>query len=127
MNLVLLIVDPKFDHKPEFHLQSGPIWIAESKANREALENSRTSCGPITWFPLRKGESAEQVFARIVQSLDQHHNELAQVPPYDTLDVYGISADKDILNFVRDLGFVSQIKQSRAMRLLKPGAEESAI
>jgi hypothetical protein len=126
MNLVLLIVDPQFGEKPALLPHSHPVWIVESEANRDALKNSPTPCGPITWFPLRRGESAAQVFARIAQSLDQHHNDLAQDPPYDTLDVYGLPAGTNMLSSVRDLGFVSQVKEPGVTRFLKPGVEESA-
>lgn len=119
MNIVLLVLDRQFGDRLGSLPRPYPIWIAESERNRDALKTSPKPSGAITWFPLRKGESAEQVFARIAESLDQHHNELAQVPPYDTLDVYGLPVDADVLSSVRDLGFVSQAKQSGVTRLLK--------
>lgn len=125
MNLVLLILDPEFGDRLDNLPRPYPIWIVESERNRAVLENLPPAYGPLTVFPPRKDESATHIFERIVDSLDQHHNELAQDPPYDTLVVYGLPAEADMLDSLRDLGFVSQVKDSAAVRFLKAGAEGS--
>ncbi|VTU20979.1 hypothetical protein H4CHR_00695 [Variovorax sp. PBS-H4] len=126
MNSVLLVIDQRFGSKVELLPYPCPLWIIESEANRGALKNSSSRNWPLTWFPIRSGESATEVFARISYSLDQHHNEFAQDPPYDVLDVYGLPPNVDMLPSVRDLGFVSQMKMPSVTRFLKLGAEESA-
>lgn len=124
MNLVLLILDPHFGENLEQLPRNTPVWMVDSPRNRAALNSLGTACGPVAVFSLRDNETAMDVFQRIVESLDQHHNEFAQHPPYDTLDVYGLPADADMLDSVKDFGFVLQVKKPDAMRFLKAGTEE---
>lgn len=124
MNLVLLILNPQFGERFDDLPRSNPIWVVDSERNRQTLNNLPTQYGPITVFPMRTGETAIQVFMRIAQSLDQHHNEFAQDPAYDTLDVYGLPANADALGSLKYLGFSSQHKNAAAMRFFKDRAEE---
>ena len=125
MNLVQLIIDPNFcDAQSLGH--SCPLWIADSISNRQLLTNTSRLIFPITWFALRPNEQAVDVFARIIESLDQHHNELAQETPYDVLDVYGLPPTADVLSHASELGFVSQVHLPGFVRFLKSSAPESA-
>lgn len=120
MNVVMLVLDVEFGKKSDLLAKSCPLWIVDSKANREALEGSRANWRSLTWFPLRGDESAAQLFARIAPSLDQHHNELAQDPPYSVLDVYGLpTAAGDMLGPLRHLGFVALAVEPGLVRFLK--------
>lgn len=122
MNAVLLVVDSQFGGKIKHLPYPCPLWIIESEANREALRDSSRRNWPLIWFPGRRGETAIEVFNKISHSLDQHHNEFAQRPPYDALDVYGLPSKTNALHSVEDLGFVSQIELSSMTRFLKPEA-----
>lgn len=125
MNVVQLVVDLGFGQKLNLLANGHPLWIVESEANRHALAGCPPPYRLVTWFRSRANESPQQMFARITPSLDQHHSELAQDPPYDTLDVYGLPAETEVLSAVEDLGFVSQTRLIDGTRFLKTGAQTS--
>lgn len=104
----MLVIDPCFGDQLRNLAMNVPLWIVESPINKAALDCPET--GParlryVTTFPVTKVEAPQESILRIAGSLDQHHNELAQDPPYDALDIYGVAANVDLLDGLRLLGF----------------------
>jgi hypothetical protein len=72
-----------------------PVWIVQSIANEAATEHvHKVRRLPQLWlttFPLRKQETVAAACERIVCSLNQHHDQSSQEPPYNKLMVIGVT------------------------------------
>jgi hypothetical protein len=84
-----------------------PVWIADTPENAQIKAGSDANIEPMTWFPLKTGESLEHAAARIAVSLDDHYNEYSQQPGYDTLIVQGVSSEAMSMDTLKDSGFVN--------------------
>lgn len=92
-----------------------PIWIIESPQNQSAVDKIRAQSGgtrQITTFHLRGNESLSATCERIVQSLDDHHNESSQTPAYCELIVFGLSLAGVSLKPFLELGFEEFVETS---------------
>jgi hypothetical protein len=93
---IALVLDPEFGDELNLLQALMPVWIIDSPQNQSVVEKNRNpqSSGEgnlITTFQAREGESLAMVCERIVQSLDDHHNEHSQTPGYRELRVIGVS------------------------------------
>lgn len=109
-NRVALVLDIDFTKKIAPLAEIMPIWIIDTPQNRIAVEKIRNavssrSVEPITMFQSKPGESTEQSCERIVQSLDEHHNEYSQTPGYTELMIIGASLSKISLTPFLELEF----------------------
>ncbi|WP_426173001.1 hypothetical protein [Massilia sp. TWR1-2-2] len=105
---VVLVLDPKLSETDFFLTDGMPLWIVESAQNRTVVEKIRSAGNApdsITFFPLRGNESPRTACERIVQSLDEHHDECSQTPAYDELTVVGVGIDEVSLAPFVELGF----------------------
>lgn len=122
MNSVILIADQTFGMKIEDLPALVPKWVVDSPINHQALDvlgGTTRLHESVTTFEPRGQETPLQMASRIADSLDQHHNELAQVPPYDTLDLFGVEPDPVILERFSAYGFRSMVAGNGYVRLLK--------
>lgn len=86
-----------------------PVWIIDSSDNRsivETIRNSSEAGETITTFPKREPESLGVACERIMQSLDEHHNECSQTPGYKELVIIGVSLGDVSLKPFLELGFI---------------------
>lgn len=105
---VVLVLDPASSENDITLSESRCLWIVESAQNRTAVEKIRSAGNApasITFFPLRENESLGTACERIVQSLDEHHDECSQTPEYDELTVVGVGLDEVSLIPFLELGF----------------------
>lgn len=107
-NAVALILDQELTQGIELAIADIPAWIAcsdcdEGRWNR--LRASRQLKASITTFPIKDGESRSAAMDRIIDTLDDHHNEDANDEPYDTLLVFGLQLAEADLTRCRSLGF----------------------
>lgn len=90
-----------------------PVWIIDSPGNRFVVEKIRrqsSNVSLITTFKSVGEESPGTLCERIVQSVDDHHNEHSQTPGYDELRVFGVSlADVSLRPFL-ELNFVEFVQ-----------------
>ncbi|WP_431100490.1 hypothetical protein [Roseateles noduli] len=87
--------------------QCMPVWLADTSAHVE-LKNRLKSKSPLiaaTWFPIRGGETLEEAAGRIVFSLDDHYNDLAQGVGYKYLLVFGVRFEAVIEKSFLELDF----------------------
>ena len=107
---VTLVLDPAFGDGLIPMQELMPVWIVDSPQNQSVVEkirNTQSSNGVkiITTFPTRERESLGMVCERIVQSLDDHHNEYSQTPGYSELRVIGVSLGDVSLKPFLELNF----------------------
>ena len=82
-----------------------PVWIAstpEMQATIEAAENAKLQITLL--YP--NGTTPTQWLVNHLDSVDQHHNELSQMPPYSKLLVFGVAHSSSLLPLLQEFGFV---------------------
>jgi hypothetical protein len=106
---VTLVLDLTFGEKLIEVGQVMPVWIIDSSENRPVVEQLRKNAHDlsqsITLFAAKKDEPIETACDRIVQSLDEHHNDFSQTPGYSWLRVIGVSLEEVNLKSFLDLNF----------------------
>lgn len=126
-NQVILVLESDYGSGLMAQWKTVPMWIVDSPSNRRVVEATR-ALEPewmITTFPLRDGESRADACERIIDSLDQHHNEFAQRPPYSELVVIGLSlSDVSLKPFV-ELGFTEFLLTSAGFTARKSMGADS--
>lgn len=125
---IALVLDPEFGDELNLLQALMPVWIIESPRNQAVVEKNRhtQSSGEvelITTFQAREGESLAMVCERIVQSLDDHHNEYAQTPGYRELRVIGVSLGDVSLKPFLELDFDQFLCTATGFIARKSGGE----
>lgn len=114
---VALVLDSAYGAEIISLCKAMPAWVIESPQNLAVIEKLRSAteegmASTVTTFPKRDDESLGAVCQRIVQSLDQHHDEYSQSPAYNELDVIGVSLGDISLAPFLDLGFSEFLQTS---------------
>lgn len=79
-------------------------WVASTPEMQSTIFAARASGLAVTeLFP--RSTPLVQQFLDHLDSLDQHHNELAQQPPYSELLVFGVSPSPEVSAWLREFGF----------------------
>lgn len=104
---VALVLDADFSTKLQSIALQMPVWIVHSTVNTVIVKELRSQniSYQLTEFFPEQLESKADLFHKIVYSLDEHHNELSQDPPYNTLLVYGLDLEAIDENVLKELGF----------------------
>lgn len=92
--LVRVVVDPEFGERLEALPRAVPVWIVESPGNTAAAQRIREEYSDpcdagITTFRAYPGTSPERLFLGELATIDLHHGELSQTPPYTAIEVIG--------------------------------------
>jgi hypothetical protein len=111
---VALVVDRNFGSRiaeisPDMH-----VWVVESPSNSLVVARlwASTERGfgagliepVITSFDAREDESPEDLCARIVPEIDQHHGEYQRYPAWSEIVVYGTPASARLKASFADIG-----------------------
>ncbi len=85
-----------------------PVWVVSSPVNDQAVRVARSglSEGRSTTLLVRPGERPEDVLARALYAIDEHHGEASQSVPYDKLLVH-CTTETLPQNLASELGFKS--------------------
>lgn len=105
---VALVLDADFTKKLQSLALQMPVWIVNSPINTVIVKalRAQNSSYQLTEFFTDQFESKADSFHKIVDTVDEHHNELSQFPPYDTLLVYGLDIEDIDNNVLINLGFL---------------------
>lgn len=119
MTSVILILDPQFSVDVKTFDKFSNIWILDSLQNKDFIKNLLCRPNSVTWIDSSLDEKPHCIFFRILDSLDQHHNELAQKVPYDTLDVYGLDEVEGLMDFAREFGFKAEYRDGQKISFMQ--------
>lgn len=101
---VVWIVDPNFGERGLTCAHSTPVWIVESEANAAFIQRCQRS-GRSVISLTTNGPTAEAWLLNHIDTIDQHHNEFSQAPPYRHLQVIGGSLTSRVEAWFREFGF----------------------
>ena len=98
-----------------------PAWIASTPEMQPTLAAARRVGLQVTeLYP--NGNSPLAWLSNHLDTVDQHHNEFSQTPPYTRLAVFGLGVSPELEPLLREFGFVSTTAQSFGFVALKaPG------
>lgn len=97
-----------------------PVWLLETLVSGQALEDLRAKAPyAVTTFRGRPEETGADAVNRILDELDEHHNEVSQEPPYRALQVFGVDLSDVHAGSFRDLGFVRFEPKTRGFTAYK--------
>lgn len=104
---IALVLDTDFATELKRLALQMPVWIVKSPINSVVVKELRLQSDnyQLTEFFSEQFESKANSFHKIIYTLDEHHNELSQEPPYNTLLVYGLDLDTIDENELKELGF----------------------
>ena len=104
---VAFVLDPRIGMKLERLTARMPVWLVATAENLQTLEKVELcSKGYFDVTPVYvNGNGAEEWFVNHVDTVDQHHNQFSQDPPYDTLHVVGCVLTERVRDELSALGF----------------------
>ena len=79
-------------------------WVASTPEMQGTVKAAR-ACGLAVTELFPRGEHPVQWFLNHLDSLDQHHNESSQRPPYSELLVFGLEPTPEVDAWLRGFGF----------------------
>src|SRR3954447_23549982 len=92
--LVCVVVDREFGKRLEALPRAVPVWIVDSPENTAAAARIREEYSDpcdagITTFRAYPDTSPERLFLGMIATIDLHHGEFSQDPPYSAIEVIG--------------------------------------
>lgn len=125
---VALIFDSDFGDRLQLIAARIHTWAIDSPANRLSAEKlwaslpqpfSYNNESGVSLFSLDLGENPNGWCDAILDTIDQHHDEMSHIPCYSVLEVYGLQFDENLrLPFVT-LGFSIFEETSYGFRAIK--------
>lgn len=108
--IVAVVLDPEYGHHLAVLAGDKPVWIVDTPANRAAAESvwasksTKTADLSVTTFQVESGSSAEARLAGVVPTVDLHHGEYSQNPPYVGIEVFGARPTPEVRQVLREFG-----------------------
>lgn len=114
-HVVALVVDRDFGERAVSLSQRVHVWLIDSAMNRHVAERAWTQEhdkavsleAGITLFQALETDSPEEIVAKIVETIADHHGEREHDPPMTVLEIYGAHASPALREAVGAIGFSS--------------------
>jgi hypothetical protein len=100
---VALVMDGDFAERFS-QLRNCDIWVVGSDANLAAVDRIRATGARATTFQ-DYGEPLEEAFREIVMTIELHHGEHSQAPPFYRLEVFGLDPNDGVHSSLANIGF----------------------
>ena len=102
---VAIVLDRQFADRLRL-LDAPDIWVIRSPANTAVTDHLRVAgfTSRVTTFADYLEPEAE-AFDELLRTVDLHHGEFSQSPPYDRLEVYGLAFDDAAQEALGGIGF----------------------
>ena len=104
--VVALILTPTTESSLRVIPPGTPTWVASTPEMQVTVAAAKRAELLITKL-LPNGTSPTQWLFNHLDSLDQHHNEFSQSPPYTTLLLFGLPLLPSLAPLLQEFGFVS--------------------
>jgi hypothetical protein len=91
---VAIVLAPDFATELGALAQQMPVWVLNTPPNRAAVERLRRGSAGLglTLFSAAAGQSAEEVCAGLLSTVELHHGPYSQDPPCGAIEVIGAVA-----------------------------------
>lgn len=131
MPALIVIVDPDYGDGLDRVAQSAPVWIVNTKRNKDAYERLRKISpladhgekGAVTSYKSTNPGDHLSSLLGIIPQLETHHGELVAnelaFPEGFVMGVIGLQMDTEVTTALREHGFRSFIKTSEGFEACK--------
>lgn len=127
-----IVCDPDFGTRLYELVKSREMWVVKSECNRSAAkqiwgndtEEDYHRYG-VTTFVVLERESAEDMFLRILPTVDEHHNEKCKAPTWTRLLVIGVPQSSRVKDALEGYG-ACNIRQVKGGFECERNAQDSA-
>lgn len=128
---LVVIVDPDYGDRLERVARCAPVWIVDTKRNKDACERlwkispraDHREKGAVTSYKAIAPEDRLSSLLSIIPQLETHHGELIAnefaFPAGFVLGVVGLQMDAEVTNALRERGFRSFVKTSEGFEASK--------
>jgi hypothetical protein len=109
-----IVLDPEFGGRLSQLARQFHLWVVASETNAPAIRDSRgdataTETGDplasgVTSFEPFPGESSEDLCVRILETVDDHHGDLAHDPPWSEIEVHGLGLTPRLRSLFTEFG-----------------------
>lgn len=108
-HVVAVVVDPEFGDRVNDLVSRLPVWIADTEANRAAIDGahtapinisqdvSHTAIGALTMFTIDVNTTPESWCVDILGTVAAHHDRHSHSPGYSAVEVYGTTPTPELL------------------------------
>ena len=132
---VAIVLDPKFGSRLIDLAQRMPVWIADTPENRavakalwhgDVATRASETLHEVTTFVVNPATSPEEQMVNILDTVDLHHGEYSQDPPYRYLEVFGALPTETVRRELNRFGFILSQESAgwfRAVRSTGVGAD----
>jgi hypothetical protein len=103
-----------------------PTWIASAPELESTITLAKQLGLPVTEL-VPNGKSALEWLFNHLDSVDQHHNEFSQDPPYSKLLVFGVHLSAAVDALLSPFGFSVTMAESYGFSAIKYAARTSAV
>lgn len=121
MHEVTVVLDRNFGDRLVALARRRHVWIVESDENvpwaRRVWDEPRDEAGAdpgaagATSFTMFPDETPEAAFIRILETVDDHHGELAHNPPWSSIEVCGVALEPRVVEALQEYG-VTRIEET---------------
>lgn len=123
---VFVVVDREYGERLAELAKTGPVWIVDSPANRNAAQQlwaadpNRSHLHGVTTFKFAEGSPSEDILINELDTIDLHHGSYSAHPPYTVLEVIGSSISLRLKAELSQVGFDEFQETSEGFRALRP-------
>ena len=130
---VSVVVDRNYGQRLHELIQSGPVWIVESPANREASQHiwnsspTRTHLDGVTPFKATDTTSPEDMLVGWMDAIELHHGVYSADPPYTAVRVIGTTVTTQLRHMLGTFGFDFFLPTDDGFHAFRPLAAALAL
>ena len=126
---VVLVVDPEFGMKVIALSQRVHVWLIESPTNttcaRQATESRQgeySTLTGITTFASEPNETGEDAAIRILETIDEHHDEYGSNGPWASIELLGTPLTKRLRLALEEYGVTDFVEAAEGFVAHRAGA-----
>jgi hypothetical protein len=124
--VVAIALAPVAHDSPLFGLAPGtPAWIAETPDMEATIAFAKSAKLSITVFTPR-GASRQQWLINHIDTIDLHHNQSSQFPPYNFIMVFGLPYSPALEPALQENGFVRSKPEPFGFTASKSGRTQAS-
>lgn len=122
---VSIVLDRNYGQLLRGLIESGPVWIVESPANRESSQQlwevspPRTHLDGITLFKAAETRSPEEMLVGWMDTIELHHGVYSVDPPCTAIRVIGTTLTPHLLEVLGTFGFDSFMPTDEGFRAVR--------
>lgn len=126
LSTVAIVIDPDFGAALQSLASRMPVWVADTPGNRVAIEAEWTrrrrdgAEREVTVFRMIDGLTAAEHVSALLATIEAHHGQGAQDPPFEVLEVVGAEPDAAMTAAIRSAGGTDPVATPTGFRAAFP-------